>query len=103
MPRSLLVAVLMTCLLLGAAPYASADARGDCENAVRAKLEKLRPKAKKLQFSSKLKTVSDTKKGREELSGHARYVGAGGQKKDLGWKCVHKGGKVVDVNLSLGD
>jgi hypothetical protein len=88
-------------LALGAAPHAAADSRSDCEAAVREKLAKKAPKAKKLKFSSKVKTVSDSKKGRDELSGTAKYVGAGGESKEMGWKCVVKGGKIQDVNLKL--
>ena len=88
-------------LVLGAAPYAAADARSDCEAAVKDKFDKKVPKAKKFKFSSKVKTVSDSKKGREELTGKGKYVGREGQKKEMGWKCIVKGGKVVDVNLKL--
>ena len=95
------VAVLLSFTLLGAAPYASADVRSDCEAAVKAKFDKKVPKAKKFKFGNKVKSVADAKKGREEISGTGKYVGREGQSKEMGWKCVIKGGKVEDVNLKL--
>lgn len=100
-PLSALAAALVVSFALGAAPRASADTRGDCEAAVMEKFERKVPKAKKFKFGAKVKTVSDSKKGRDELTGTGKYVGGGGQQKEMGWKCVVKGGKVEDVSLKL--
>jgi hypothetical protein len=88
-------------LLLGPAPHAAADAKSDCQAAVKEKFDKKVPKAKKFKFGNKVKSVSNTKKGREEFDGTAKYVGREGQQKEMGWKCVVKDGKVADVSIRL--
>ena len=101
-PLSALGAVtLLSFTLLAAAPVASADSRSDCEAAVQAKFQQKVPKAKKFKFGAKVKSVANSKKGSEEITGTGKYVGAGGESKEMGWKCVIKGGKVEDVNLKL--
>ena len=98
---ALAACALALALVLGAAPNASADTRSECESAVKAKFDQKVPKAKKFKLSSKVKSVSDSKKGREELTGTGKYVGREGQQKEMGWKCIVKGGKVADVNLKF--
>ena len=100
-PLTGLASAILISFALGAAPVASADSRSDCEAAVQAKFEQKVPKAKKFKFGSKVKSVANSKKGTEEITGTAKYVGREGQSKEMGWKCVIKGGKVADVNLKL--